>query len=160
MGERGPAGPDDDTCLAMWESNVRGTSLPALARAQTPPVSVQTARRWRNRGRELARDLAYGKDGELKEAALRERAAAVMQEARRVLFETAIDDGAADPVAAVLAIIKSIEVEARVLGYAAPAASTAKVDITAGQRLPTGSEPIVVDAVDDYHAARARGEIE
>jgi hypothetical protein len=158
MGERGPAPPDDDTCLTMWEANVRGASLPALARAQTPPISVSTARRWRNRGRKLARDLAYGADGELVEAALRERAAAVMQETRRVLFESAIDQGNGDVVAAALAIVKSIEVEARVLGYAAPQATRADVNING--RRPEGPSPFTVDQVEAYQRGRAAGEIE
>jgi hypothetical protein len=121
---------------------------------------VQTARRWRNHGRQLARDLAYGADGELKEAALRERAAAVMQETRRVLFESAIDGGEGDVVAAALAIVKSIEVEARVLGYGASTKSAARLDLNATSNRPPGPDPFTVDQVEGYHRGRAAGEIE
>lgn len=156
MGKRGPAAPDDETCLKAWELNVRGSNLPAIA--ETFGVSVATARRWRNRGRDLARELHYGPDGELQAAAQRERVAATMQEVKRVLFES-VETGNVDIVQAALAIIKAEDTAARLLGYAAPTAS--KVAVSASSQRPdTGPAPFIVDAVNDYETGRARGEIE
>lgn len=155
MGKRGPAGPDDDQCLKAWELHVRGANLPKIAAELK--TSVSTARRWRRRGRELAAELTYSGDGELKMRALHEHARATLQEARRVLFEC-VDGGVVDPAAAMLAVIRSLQAEAEILGYKAP--SRAAIDVNAGPRRPIGPDSIVVEATSDYHARVSRGEIE